>query len=88
MKAGSMPKSRTRLPVGRQVRPEPTLADHGATMRVQREKASDDPGAPEEIEAWGRRRERRLPVLRKLVALLGRHGTVGRTPTGRPGTLL
>ena len=47
-------------------------------MRMLREKASDDPGAPEEIEAWGRRRERRLPVLRKFVALLGRHGTVGR----------
>lgn len=43
-----------------------------------REKASDDPGALGEIEAWGRLRERGLPVLRKLVALLGRHGTVGR----------
>jgi len=60
--------------------PEPTLADHGATMKMLRESAGGDEKALAEIEEWGRRRERRLPVLRRFVALLGRHGLVG------PGT--
>ncbi len=60
--------------------PEPTLADHGATMAMLRERADGDEKALTEIEEWGRRRERRLPVLRRFVALLGRHGLLS------PGT--
>jgi len=58
-------------------RPEPTLADHGATMAMLRQKAGNDEQALAEVEEWGRNRERRLPVLRRFVALLGRHGIVG-----------
>jgi len=61
-----------------QVPPEPTLADHGATMEMLRKGAGGDEGALAEIAEWGRRRERRLPVLRRFVALLARHGMVGR----------
>ena len=56
--------------------PEPTLADHGATMKMLREGAGGDEQALAEIEEWGRRRERRLPVLRSFAALLRRHGLV------------
>jgi len=59
-----------------QTGPEPTLADHGATMDMLRKSANGDPRALAEIEDWGERRERRLPVLRRFVALLGRHGVI------------
>jgi len=57
--------------------PEPTLADHGATMKMLREGAGGDEQALAEIEEWGRRRERRLPALRAFAALLRRHGLAG-----------
>jgi len=60
-----------------QMQPEPTLADHEATMAMLRKRAGDDEKALAEAEEWGRDRERRLPVLRRFVALLGRHGIVG-----------
>ncbi|MDD9813567.1 MAG: hypothetical protein OXU37_04790 [Thaumarchaeota archaeon] len=63
--------------MSRQVRPEPTLADHGATMAMLRKRAGNDEAALAEVEEWGQRRERRLPVLRRFVALLGRHGIIG-----------
>jgi len=61
-----------------QVPPEPTLADHGVTMEMLRKGAGGDEGALAEIAEWGRRRERRLPALRRFVALLARHGMVDR----------
>ena len=57
--------------------PEPTLADHGATMEMLRKGAGGDEKALAEIEEWGRRRERRLPALRAFAALLRRHGLAG-----------
>lgn len=60
----------------RQVLPAPELADHGATMAMLRGGAGDDRGAIAEVEEWGRRREGRLPVLRRFVALLARHGVI------------
>ncbi|MDD9803026.1 MAG: hypothetical protein OXU53_10830 [Deltaproteobacteria bacterium] len=63
--------------MSRQVRPEPTLADHGATMAMLRKRAGGDEAALAEVEEWGRRRERRLPVLRRFVALLAEHGIIG-----------
>ena len=62
--------------------PEPTLADHGATMKMLRARAGNDEQALIEIREWGRRRERRLPVLRAFAALLRRHGLVA-AGTGR-----
>lgn len=62
--------------VNGQAGPEPTLADHKATMEMLRSSANGDPKALAEIEEWGQSRERRLPVLRRFVALLGRHGIV------------
>ncbi|MDD9825306.1 MAG: hypothetical protein OXU86_00790 [Thaumarchaeota archaeon] len=61
----------------RQVLPAPALADHGATMKMLREGAGGDEAALAGVEEWGRDRERRLPVLRAFVALLGRHGIIG-----------
>lgn len=46
-------------------------------MAMLREGARGDEAALAEIEEWGRRREGRLPALRRFVALLGRHGTIG-----------
>lgn len=60
--------------------PEPMLADHETTMRVLTERAGNDEEALAEIKEWGERRERRLPALRRFVALLARNGIVG------PGT--
>ncbi len=60
----------------RQVLPAPELADHAATMEMLRRGAGGDKKALAEVEEWGRRRERRLPVLRRFVALLGRHGVI------------
>lgn len=45
-------------------------------MAMLRRGANGDEGALAEIEEWGRNRMRRLPVLRKFVALLGRHGII------------
>jgi len=56
-----------------QLQPEPTLADHEKTMAMLRERARGDPKALAEAEEWGRNREKRLPRLRRFVALLGRH---------------
>lgn len=63
--------------VNKQVQPEPTLADHEATMEMLRKRAGDDENALAEIKDWGERRERRLPELRKFIALLGKHGMIG-----------
>jgi len=41
------------------------------------EKAGGDKNALAEAEEWGRSRERRLPVLRRFVALLARNGIIG-----------
>jgi len=60
--------------------PEHMLADHETTMRVLTERAGGDEKALAEIKEWGEKRERRLPMLRRFVALLGRNGIVG------PGT--
>lgn len=60
----------------RQVLPAPELADHGTTMVMLRKGAGGDKNALAEVEEWGRRREARLPVLRRFVALLARHGVV------------
>ena len=60
----------------RQAMTAPELADHEATMKMLREGAGGDEDALAEIEEWGRNRERRLPVLRAFVALLGRHGII------------
>jgi len=46
-------------------------------MEMLRESANGDPRALAEIGERGRNRERRLPALRRSVALLGRHGIVG-----------
>lgn len=64
------------LAMRRQARPAPELADHGATMEMLRRKAGGDEKSLAEVEEWGRRRERRLPVLRRFVALLGRHAII------------
>ncbi|MDD9842845.1 MAG: hypothetical protein EB824_05130 [Thaumarchaeota archaeon S15] len=63
--------------MNQQIRPEPTLADPEATMRMLREKAGGDEKALAEAEEWGRNRARRLPILRRFAALLARHGIVG-----------
>ena len=60
----------------RQAMTAPELADHGATMAMLRKGANGNKKALAEIEEWGRNRERRLPVLRAFVALLGRHGVI------------
>jgi len=56
--------------------PEPTLADHKATMAMLMEDAGDDPDAQREVTEWGERRERRLPALRRFAALLHRNGII------------
>jgi len=56
--------------------PEPTLADHRATMKMLLEDAGDDPVAQREVREWGERRERRLPALRRFAALLHRNGII------------
>jgi len=58
------------------LQPEPTLADHEATMRMLRERAGGDKHALAEAEEWGERRQKRLPTLRRFVALLGRNGII------------
>ena len=63
--------------MSKQYRPEPTLADHGATMRMLRERAGGDAKALACAEEWGRKRARRLPILRRFAALLAEHGIVG-----------
>ncbi len=62
--------------------PEIPLDDHEETMRALRRMLGGDQKALAEAEEWGKDRERRLPVLRRFVALLGRHGIVG-PETGR-----
>jgi len=62
--------------VKRQIPPPPELADHGETMKMLRSRAGDDPKALAEAEEWGRRRERRLPVLRGFAALLHKSGVI------------
>ena len=57
--------------------PEPTLADHGATMAMLRKRAGNDEAALREIREWGQRRERRLPVLREFARLLHGAGIIG-----------
>ncbi len=57
--------------------PEIPLDNHEETMRALRESAGNDEKALAEAEEWGRRRQERLPRLRRFVALLGRHGIVG-----------
>ena len=56
-------------------------------MAMLRKRAGGDEAALAEAEEWGRRRERRLPVLRRFVALLAEHGIIGPTRTGLTGTL-
>ena len=63
--------------MNQQIRPEPTLADPEATMRMLRERAGGDAKALACAEEWGRKRARRLPILRRFAALLARHGIVG-----------
>ena len=46
-------------------------------MAMLRKRAGGDEAALAEVEEWGRRRERRLPVLRRFVALLAEHGIIG-----------
>lgn len=60
----------------RQNPPDPELADHDETMKMLRARAGGDPKALAEAEEWGRRRERRLPVLRRFAALLHRNGVI------------
>jgi len=59
--------------------PEPTLADHGDTMKMLLEDAGDDPVAQRGVIEWGDRRERRLPSLRRFAALLHRNGIIDGT---------
>jgi len=60
----------------REIPPDPTLADPAATVAMLRKSAAGDPAALEEIEEWGIRRERRLPVLRGFAALLHKSGII------------
>lgn len=60
----------------RQIPPPPELADHAETMKMLRSRAGGDLKALAEAEEWGRRRERRLPVLRRFAALLHRGGVI------------
>lgn len=62
----------------RQIPPDPVLAYHEATMPMLKKGAGGDPAALEEIEEWGLRRERRLPVLRGFARLLDRNGSIGK----------
>ncbi|MDD9814032.1 MAG: hypothetical protein OXU37_07220, partial [Thaumarchaeota archaeon] len=63
--------------MSKQYRPEPTLADPEATMAMLREKAGGDAKALAKAEEWGRKRARRLPILRRFAALLAEHGIIG-----------
>lgn len=62
----------------RQIPPDPDLANHQATMAMLKERAGGDPAALEEIEEWGCRREKRLPVLSGFAQLLARHGVINK----------
>jgi len=64
------------LCVNGQVKPEPTLANPEATLEMLRSRAGGDPAALEEIEEWGERRQKRLPVLRGFARLLHRAGII------------
>ena len=84
-RGGRMPPGSPSLIAGRQAGPrvagkndpEPTLADHGATMAMLRKRAGNDEAALREIREWGQRRERRLPVLREFARLLHGAGIIG-----------
>jgi len=62
--------------VSTQPQPDIPLADHDETMKALRKRLENDQKALAEAEEWGRSRERRLPILRRFVALLGRHGII------------
>ena len=62
--------------MSKQTRPELVLADPEATMEMLRERASNNAQALARAEEWGRNRARRLPILRRFVALLAEHGMV------------
>ena len=59
-----------------QTSPGLVLADPEATMAMLRERAGGDAKALACAEEWGQKRARRLPILRRIVALLAEHNMV------------